>query len=72
MKKLYTHKGRGITTSDFTKQAQEYKPNEVKIAKINGASLAKTMIEYNLGVRSKNVYEAKGLDKSFFEQITIL
>lgn len=60
-------KGVFITTSDFTKQAQDYKPNGVKIVKINGVRLAKLMIEYNLGVRTKNVYEVKGLDKSFFE-----
>lgn len=60
-------KGVFITTSDFTKQAQEYKPNGVKVVKINGVRLAKLMIEYNLGVRTKNVYEVKGLDKSFFE-----
>lgn len=60
-------KGVFITTSDFTKQAQEYKPNGVKIVKINGVRLAKLMIEYNLGVRTKEVYEVKGLDKSFFE-----
>lgn len=61
------HKGIFITTSDFTKQAQEYKPNGVKIVKINGVRLAKLMIEYNLGVRTKEVYEVKSIDKSFFE-----
>ena len=60
-------KGVFITTSDFTRQAQEYKPNGVKIVKINGVRLAKLMIEYNLGVRTKEVYEVKGIDKSFFE-----
>lgn len=62
------HKGVFITTSDFTKQAQEYKPNGVKIVKINGVRLAKLMIEYNLGVRTKEVYEVKEMDKGFFEQ----
>ena len=28
---------------------------------------AKFMIEYNLGVRTKEVYEVKTIDKSFFE-----
>ena len=60
-------KGIFITTSDFTKQASAYSPNGVKIVKINGVKLAKLMIEYNLGVRTKEVYEVKGIDKSFFE-----
>lgn len=60
-------KGVFITTSDFTRHAQDYKPNGVKIVKINGVRLAKLMIEYNLGVRTKEVYEVKGIDKSFFE-----
>lgn len=61
-------KGVFITTSDFTKQAREYKPNGVKIVKINGVRLAKLMIEYNIGVRSKEIYEVKSLDRSFFEE----
>lgn len=62
-----SRKGIFITTSDFTKLAQEYVPNGVRIVKINGVRLAKLMIEYNLGVRTKDVYEVKTLDKSFFD-----
>lgn len=61
-------KGIFITTSDFTKNVKAYFPNGVKIVKINGVRLAKLMIEYNLGVRVKETYEVKGLDKSFFEE----
>lgn len=62
-----SNKGIFITTSDFTKQAQEYRPHGVRIVKINGVRLAKLMIEYNLGVRTKEIYEVKAIDKSFFE-----
>lgn len=61
-------KGVFITTSDFTKQAKEYVPNGVKVVKINGVRLAKLMIEYNLGVRVKQEYVVKDIDKSFFEE----
>lgn len=61
-------KGLFITTSDFTRQAKEYQPSGVKIVKINGVRLAELMIEYNLGVRVKQTYEVKGIDKTFFEE----
>lgn len=63
-----SRKGIFITTSDFTKQAQEFEPAGVRVVKINGIRLASLMIEYNLGVRTKEVYEVKALDKSFFDE----
>lgn len=62
-----SRKGIFITTSDYTKQAKEYVPNGVRIVKINGMRLAKLMIEYNMCVRTKEVYEVKALDKTFLE-----
>lgn len=59
-------KGVFITTSTFTKEAIEYNPANVKIAKIDGDKLAHLMIEYNVGVDIKTTYELKKLDLDFF------
>lgn len=60
-------KGVFITTSDFTKEAYEYNPSNVKIAKINGKKLAELMIQHNVGVTNKIVYEIKRIDLDYFE-----
>lgn len=52
-------KGVFITTSSFTREALEYNPSNVKIAKIDGKRLADLMITYNLGVSTKVLYEIK-------------
>ena len=49
-------KGVFITTSSFTREALEYNPSNVKIAKIDGKKLADLMITYNLGVSTKVLY----------------
>jgi hypothetical protein len=38
-----------------------------KIVLIDGSELAKYMIEYNVGVSVKNVYEIKRIDNDYFE-----
>jgi restriction system protein len=61
-------KGVFITTSTFTKEAREYvKGINQKIVLIDGSELAKYMIEYNVGVSVKNVYEIKRIDNDYFE-----
>lgn len=63
-------KGIFITTSDFTSGAKKY-VNDLKqtIILINGKRLAKLMIEYNIGVQNKEIYEIKKLDTDYFETI---
>ena len=61
------HKGVFITTSDFTKEAQEYVKNiSNKVVLINGFALAKLMIENNVGVSIAATYEVKKIDSDYF------
>jgi restriction system protein len=61
------HKGVFITTSDFTKEAQEYVKNiSNKVVLINGLTLARLMIENNVGVSVAAVYEVKKIDSDYF------
>lgn len=61
-------KGVFITTSDFTKEAYEHSSTHVNLVKINGRRLAELMIQYNIGVSIKNVYEIKKIDTDYFEE----
>ena len=48
-------KGIFITTSSFTKEANDYQPkNDTKIVLIDGKKLADLMIEYGVGVITKS------------------
>lgn len=62
------NKGLFITTAQFTKDAREYakKQHTTKVVLVDGESLAKLMIEYNLGVSTEAVYQIKRLDTDFF------
>lgn len=61
------HKGVFITTSDFTKEAQEYVKNiSNKVVLINGFTLAKLMIENNVGVSIAATYQVKKIDSDYF------
>ena len=62
-------KGVFITTSSFTKDAQEY-ANQIgsKIILIDGIMLAQLMIDYNVGVNLVASYELKRLDSDYFEE----
>lgn len=62
-------KGVFITTSSYSKDAKEYvKGLHQKIVLIDGQELAKFMIEYNVGVSTKKIYEVKRLDSDYFEE----
>ena len=62
-------KGVFITTSKFTVGAKETANKaSKKIVLIDGKSLADYMIEYNVGVSEKKVYEVKKLDSDYFEE----
>lgn len=61
------HKGVFITTSDFTKEAQEYVKNITnKVVLINGLRLTGLMIENNIGVSVAATYEVKKIDSDYF------
>lgn len=62
-------KGVFITTSKFTNGAIETANKaSKKIVLIDGKNLADYMIEYNVGVSEKKVYEVKKLDSDYFEE----
>jgi len=62
-------KGVFITTSNFSKDARDYRPhNDTKIVLIDGEELAQLMIDYNLGVTVETSYEIKRIDNDFFEE----
>lgn len=61
-------KGVFITTSYFTKAALDYvNSTDFKIILIDGKQLAELMIEFNVGVSAKKVYEVKQIDMDYFE-----
>jgi restriction system protein len=60
-------KGIFITTSNFSSGALEFCRNiESKIILIDGAELAKLMIDYNVGVSTDKVIELKKIDSDYF------
>lgn len=63
------NKGVFITTSNYSKEARQYVQGiQQKIVLIDGQELAKYMIEYNVGVSIKKVYEVKRIDNDYFEE----
>jgi restriction system protein len=64
-------KGIFITTSDFSREAQEY-ANKIdkKIILINGDQLTELMIDNNIGVSSQAIYEIKKIDSDYFAEST--
>ena len=63
------NKGVFITTSSFSKEAREYvKGLTQKVVLIDGKELANYMIEFNVGVALKKVYEVKRIDIDYFEE----
>lgn len=61
------HKGVFITTSEFTKDAQEYVKNiSNKVVLINGFTLTKLMIENDVGVSTVSTYKVKKIDSDYF------
>lgn len=62
-------KGVFITTSSYSKEARNYVAGlHQKIVLIDGNELAKYMIEYNVGVSTKKIYEVKRIDNDYFEE----
>lgn len=60
-------KGIFITTSTFTKEAQEFASKiDSKITLIDGETLSQLMIDYNVGVNLVASYELKRIDSDYF------
>jgi restriction system protein len=62
-------KGVLITTSEFTKDAEEYvRQIEKKIVLIDGKTLASLMVDNSLGVSSIAQYEVHRIDSDYFDE----
>lgn len=63
-------KGVFITTSSYSSAARKYAEEKVskKIVLIDGEELVRYMIQYNVGVSLKYVYEVKRIDSDYFEE----
>ena len=62
-------KGIFITTSVFTKEAEEYaRKIPQKVILISGIQLARLMIEHNVGVSIVATYELKKIDSDYFAE----
>jgi restriction system protein len=60
-------KGIFITTSDFTKEAVEFVSKiDSKIILIDGATLAKLMIDFGVGVNPVATYQVQKIDSDYF------
>ncbi|MFM5111317.1 restriction endonuclease [Aeromonas caviae] len=60
-------KGVFITTSSFSREAQEYVGLiEKRIVLIDGHELAALMIEHNVGVSTRELYVVKAIDSDYF------
>lgn len=60
-------KGVFITTSGFSREAQEYVGEiEKRIVLIDGTRLTALMIEHNVGVSTRQVFAIKALDSDYF------
>ena len=61
------NRGIFITTSQFSSEAKEYVEGiSKKVVLIDGAALAKLMIENNIGVSISANYELKRIDTDYF------
>ncbi len=64
-----TTKGVFVTTARFTKSAKDYVDKSPKrIVLIDGDELARLMVRHNVGVRTRDRYEIKGIDEDYFDQ----
>lgn len=62
-------KGVFITTSDFSNGAKDAALSlDIKVVLIDGIELARLMVEHNLGVSVKQVYEVKQIDSDYFSE----
>lgn len=62
-------KGLFITTSSYTPHAEQFarQLTTKRIVLIDGAALAGLMVDYNVGVSTRAIYELKAVDEDFFD-----
>lgn len=69
MEGFRARKGVMLTTSAFSKEAQEYVARvERKIVLVDGRQLAQLMIDHDIGVATARAYVVKKLDQDYFEE----
>ena len=69
MEGVRARKGVLITTSNFSKEAEEYITRiERKIVLVDGQRMAELMIAHNVGVTVMQTYEIKRVDSDFFTE----
>ncbi len=69
MEGFRARKGVLITTSNFSKDAEEYVRHiERRIVLIDGLQLAKMMIDFGVGVSTVQTFELKRIDTDFFSE----
>lgn len=56
-----------ITTSTFSREAIEYADFTGNIVLIDGETLTKLMIEYDVGVSKVKSYDVKKIDTDYFD-----
>lgn len=62
-------KGIFITTSTFTREAEEYAQRiESRIILIDGRRLARLMFDFDIGATPRSTYTVKQLDSDYFEE----
>ena len=62
-------KGVFITTSTFTRDAEEYAQRiDSRIILIDGRRLATLMFEYDVGVNPRSTYIVKSIDGDYFDE----
>jgi restriction system protein len=62
-------KGIFITTSDFTREAEDYAQRiDSRIILINGRRLARLMFDFDVGATPRSTYTVKQLDSDYFEE----
>jgi restriction system protein len=66
----HSNKGVFMTTAQFTNEAIDYAKNATgsKIILIDGRKLCQLMMQYNLGVSTKEVLEVKRIDTDYFDE----
>lgn len=65
-------KGLFITTAKFSKEAMDYARKNLtsKVVLVDGTTLAKLMIDYNVGVSTVKSYEIKRIDTDYFADLS--
>ena len=62
-------KGLFITTSQFSKKAEEYiEKVDSRLVLIDGPKLAELLYKYDLGVKTKKIFKYKEINEEFFEE----